>query len=98
MSTFGGGGNPEFEKLIQLATFIQTPDYLQRVKELRDLEASSKTAADNASETVAAAATAQKALDAREAEVKQREDKLASMEQAHLKRVAALSRALGEAR
>jgi hypothetical protein len=99
MSTMGGGGgSPEFEKLIQLATFVQGPGYVDRVKELQALEASSKAALEQANAAVAAAAEAQAALDKREAAVKQREAALEKDQQAHRAKVASLSKAISEAR
>lgn len=99
MSTMSpGGGSPEFEKLIALARFVQMPGYLDRVKELQALEASSKAALEQANAAIQDAAAAKTEHDKREAAIKQREDKLASMEQAHLKKVALLAKAIGEAR
>jgi multidrug resistance efflux pump len=99
MSSFsGGGGSPEFEKLIQLATFVQGPGYLERVKELQELEASSKQALEQANVAVSAAKEAQAALEKRETAVKQREDALERAQSAHSAKVAALSKAIGEAR
>jgi hypothetical protein len=99
MSTMGGGGgSPEFEKLIQLATFVQGEGYLQRVKELRDLEASSKKAVSDAAESVAVAARRHEALDKREAALLQREAALAAEKGMHDNRVHALTDALAKAR
>jgi hypothetical protein len=99
MSTMGGGGgSPEFDKLIQLATFVQGTGYLDRVKDLQALEASSKDALEKANEAVAAAGVAQDTLDKREAVVKKREDDLADAQAAHEARVQALTDALAKAR
>jgi multidrug resistance efflux pump len=99
MSTMSGGGSStEFEKLIQLAAFIQTPAALDRVKELRDLEASSKEALEKANAVIAQAAAAKAALDKREAAIKQKEDALERDRAAHNRRVAGLSKALSDHR
>jgi chromosome segregation ATPase len=100
MSTIGGGssGSPEFEKLIQLATFVQGSGYVERVKELQALEASSKAALDEANEVIAKAEQAQKELGKRAAEIKQKEEALAKEQAAHRARVSALNKAISEAR
>lgn len=98
MSTMGGGGgSPEFEKLIQLATFVQGEGYLARVKELQALEASSKEAFDKAQAAIEEANAAHDKLDKREAAVKQKEDALARDREAHQRRVSALSEGIRKA-
>jgi predicted nucleic acid-binding Zn-ribbon protein len=37
MSTLGGGGGSDFDRLLALAKFVQEPDYHDRVENLRDL-------------------------------------------------------------
>jgi len=99
MSTMSGGSSsPEFEKLIQLATFVQGTGYLDRVKELRDLEESSKKALEEANIAIAEAKAAQEQLGQREVAIKKKEAKLAEDRKVHDARVAGLSRALGEYR
>jgi len=44
MSSISGGGSDTFDKLLILAEFVKSPDFQGRVKQLRDLEASSQKA------------------------------------------------------
>jgi hypothetical protein len=94
----GGGGSTEFEKLIQLAAFIQTPAALDRVKQLQALEVSSKEALEKAQAVIDRAAAAQAELDKRAAAIKQKEDALERDRAAHNRRVAGLSKALSDHR
>lgn len=55
-----GGGHPAFDNLLTLAQFVNTPESMERVKELRDLEASSLAALE-ASKKAAADLAAEKA-------------------------------------
>jgi hypothetical protein len=63
MSTVGAGAaTSAYEQLSSLVDFLKSPASQDRVKELRDLEASSKKAADDASKVSAEADAKSKAL------------------------------------
>ena len=52
-ASFTVGQSSEFDKLLALAMFVQTPEYQDRVKELRDLEAAAKASTQEATNAVA---------------------------------------------
>lgn len=64
MSTIGGGGSggSEYDRVSQLIAFVQQPEYHDRVKELRELEVSSKDALDKATVATAQAKAASESL------------------------------------
>lgn len=99
MSQMGGGASsPEFDKLIDLAKFVQGPGYVERVQELQALEASSKDALEKANAAEAAAIAAHGSLDKREAAIKEREATLVKDQLDHNRRVAGLDKALSNFR
>lgn len=98
MSTIGGGGSGDLDKLIALTQFMQGPELLDRLKELRDVEASSKAASDKAAVDVEAARVATEALDKRQADIEAREARLEAAEKAHATKIAKLSKAIAENR
>ena len=68
MSQIGGGSSAsEFDKLIGLAQFVQSPQYSDRVAELRDLEVVAKAATDDATRASADAQAQRRALAAERA-------------------------------
>lgn len=100
MSTIGGGGAApsSYDSLSALVDFIKSPDSQARVKELRDLEASSKAAAQVAEKSMADAQAMSDQLDEDLAAHKIAADRLKADQLAHSERMARVNKAIDDLR
>jgi hypothetical protein len=96
MSTIGGGGAApsSYDSLSALVDFIKSPDSQARVKELRDLEASSKAATEVANKSMADAQSMSDDLDAKIAKHTAAAAKLKADQEAHAARVDKINKAI----
>lgn len=97
MSNIGGGiATSQYDNLSALLEFVKSPDYLNRIRELRDLEDSSRTAKANADEAMTKVTKATDALNKAKADHETAAAKLAADQAAHSARVARWNSAMIE--
>lgn len=98
MSTIGGGGaaTSAYDSLTTLMDFVKSPDAQARVKELRDLEASSKAASEQAAKDIAESEAMAAELSDDMAKHETAASQLKADQMAHSKRVARINAALAE--
>jgi Xaa-Pro aminopeptidase len=97
MSTMGGGTpSSQYDNLSALLKFVESPDYVDRIKELKDLEESSLAAKAAADEAQAKLDAAFAEHGAKVAEHEAAAEQLAADRQAHDDRVARWNVAMQE--
>lgn len=95
MSTMSGGGaSSQYDNLSALLEFVKSPDYVDRIKELRDLEDSSRKSYDEAKAAIAELASKSRQLAAEQASHDVAAHQLAANRAAHEKRVARWNEAM----
>lgn len=97
MSTMGAGAPPSgYDNLSALLEFVKSPDYVDRIKEMRDLEDSSRRAHDDAQRAIADAQTVRTQLASDRSKYESDARQLANDRAAHDKRVRLWNAAMGQ--
>lgn len=96
MSTMGGGTTSGYDNLSALLEFVKSPDYLDRIKELRDLEDRSRKAADEAKAAITELDRKSRDLVTAKSAYENEARQLAADRGAHDRRVSRWNRAMAE--